>query len=178
MIEQAARAHGRTLNETELYDLFEIFILHYADNIAVKSRPYDGVITALAHLQKNGAQLAVCTNKLERHARAVLSELGMAGYFSAITGRDTLGVYKPDPGHLTGTIALTAGSVARALMIGDSETDIKTAKAAHVPVIAVDFGYSVEPVATFSPDVVISHYDGLLSAISGLIGAGDPSAPA
>lgn len=169
MIEQAARAHGRTLDERELYDLFEIFLLHYADNIAVHSRPYAGVEEALSQLKDQGAALAVCTNKIERHARQVISELGLGKYFSVITGRDTLGVYKPDPGHLTQTIALAGGLKDRAVMVGDSETDIKTAKAAGVPVIAVTFGYSIEPVATFAPDITIEHYRELIPAISRLM---------
>ena len=78
-----------------------------------------------------------------------------------MTGRDSLGASKPDPRHLTGTIALARGDAARAIMIGDSETDIATAKAARIPVVAVDFGYSVEPVAAFAPDAVISHFDEL-----------------
>ncbi len=168
MIEQAARAHGRTLSEPELYDLFEIFILHYADHIADRSRPYDGVEDALSTLQSRGAALAVCTNKLERHARQVLAELGMGKYFSALTGRDTLGVYKPDPGHLTGTIGLAGGSAQQAVMVGDSQTDIKTAQAAKIPVVAVTFGYSVEPVAHFSPDITIDHYRALIPAIEKL----------
>lgn len=165
MIEQAARAHGRTLSEPELYDLFEIFILYYSDNIAVASRPYDGVVAALTAFQHRGVSLAVCTNKLERHARQVISELGLATFFSALTGRDSLGVYKPDPGHLTGTIALAGGKPERAVMIGDSETDIKTAKAAGIPVVAVTFGYSVEPVASFAPDITIDHFAQLGAAV-------------
>ena len=169
MIEQAARAHGRILTEPELYDLFEIFILYYSDHIAVSSRPYDGVIAALDGFMADGAALAVCTNKLERHARQVICELGLAKYFTVITGRDSLGVYKPDPGHLTGTIARAGGKPERAVMIGDSETDIKTAKAARIPVVAVTFGYSVEPVATFAPDVTIDHYSELSASVGRLL---------
>ena len=55
-------------------------------------------------------------------------------------------------------------------MIGDSETDILTAKAAGIPVIAVDFGYSIQHVSSFAPDVVISHFDQLAGAIASLCG--------
>jgi len=157
------------LSEPELYDLFEIFILYYSDNIAVASRPYDGVVAALTTFKERGASLAVCTNKLERHARQVISELGLAKFFSALTGRDSLGVYKPDPGHLTGTIALAGGTPERAIMIGDSETDIKTAKAAGIPVVAVTFGYSVEPVASFAPDITIDHFSQLGASVERLL---------
>lgn len=171
MVERAAAAQGRNLAQQELYDLFDVFIVHYTANIAANSAPYDGVIAALNTFKARGATLAVCTNKIEAHARDLLDALGMTHHFAAITGRDSFSVYKPDPGHLTGTIALAGGRDGRAIMIGDSETDIKTAQAARVPVIAVDFGYSIEPVASFAPDIVISHYRELEQAANRVIAA-------
>ena len=168
MIEQAMAAHGEVLPQKELYDLFELFIVYYAANISVRSRPYDGVIAALNTFGAQGAKLAVCTNKLESHARALLKALDMTRHFAAITGRDSLGAYKPDPRHLAGTIALAGGNAGNAVMIGDSETDILTAKAANIPVVAVDFGYSIEPVSSFKPDIVISHFDELAAALARL----------
>lgn len=168
MVEQAAAAQGRHLKQQDLYDLFEVFIAYYTANISQHSRPYDGVREALEGFKSNGARLAVCTNKIESLARTLLDDLKMTPYFAAITGRDTLGIYKPDPGHLNGTITLAGGNPQRAIMIGDSETDILTAKAARVPVVAVDFGYSVEPVAVFKPDIVIGHYAELSGAIATL----------
>ena len=170
MIEQAMAAHGVVLAQKELYDLFELFIVYYAAHISVRSRPYEGVIASLSAFEAQGAKLAVCTNKLESHARALLQALDMTRHFAAITGRDSLGAYKPDPKHLTGTIALAAGNSSKAIMIGDSETDILTAKAAGIPVIAVDFGYSVQPVSSFSPDIIISHFDQLAGAVATLRG--------
>ena len=168
MIEQALAAHGQSSNASELREHFEIFIAHYSAHIAVKSRPYPGVIDALTSFQRQGATLAVCTNKTEVHARALLDELDMSKHFAALTGGNSLGVSKPNPKHLTGTIELAKGSTERAIMIGDSETDIRTAQAAGIPVIAVNFGYSVEPVSSFAPDVIIGHYDELHQAISRL----------
>lgn len=165
MITQAAAAHGRTLSERDTYDLFEVFLAHYSAHLADHSRPYETVIETLEMLRSEGARLAVCTNKIEAHAKALLDALEMTDLFVAITGRDSLGVWKPDPGHFTGTVALANGNSKQSIMIGDSETDIKTAKAAGAPVIAVDFGYSVEPVASFAPDVIISHYRELPAAL-------------
>lgn len=165
MIEQAAASRGRTFTQDELYRLFEVFIAYYTANISGSSKPYDGAIAALEHLSAQGVTLAVCTNKIEAHARSLLSELGMLRYFSALTGRDSLAVYKPDPGHLTGTIARANGTARKSIMVGDSETDIKTAQAAGIPVVAVDFGYSVEPVASFGPTLVISHYRELVRSV-------------
>jgi phosphoglycolate phosphatase len=77
-------------------------------------------------------------------------------------------VQKPNPDMLRRTIAAAGGDPARAVMIGDSETDIRTAKAAGVPVIAVDFGYTERPIAEFEPDRIISHYGELPQAIAAL----------
>ena len=54
-------------------------------------------------------------------------------------------------------------------MVGDSGTDIKTARAANVPVIAVDFGYSDVLIKTLGPDRVISHFDQLTQACDTLL---------
>lgn len=165
MIDGAVKAHGRKLSERELHDLFEVFLAYYSAHIADYSVPYPHVVSSLDDLKAAGATLAVCTNKIEKHAHAVLKAMKLDRYFSAVTGRDSLDAYKPDPRHLTGTIARAGGSPAASIMIGDSETDIKTAKAAHVPVVAVSFGYSVDPVASFGPDAIIDDYRQLRAAL-------------
>ena len=86
--------------------------------------------------------------------------------FAAICGQDTFPVRKPDPGHLFGTIEMAGGDAARAIMIGDSETDIRTAQSAGIPVVAVDFGYTDRHVSEFGPDHVISHYSELSPALA------------
>jgi phosphoglycolate phosphatase len=170
MIEAAVKSHGRTLTERDLHDLFEIFFAYYSANLAVRSAPYANVIAALEGLRSEGATLAVCTNKIEIQARQVLRALNLDGYFTALAGRDSLGHYKPDPKHLTGTISLAGGRPDAAIMIGDSETDIRTAKAARVPIIAVSFGYSADPIASFGPDATIDDYRELGAAVKKLAG--------
>jgi phosphoglycolate phosphatase len=170
MIDGAVKSHGRKLSERELHDLFEVFIVYYAAHLADRSVPYPHIVAALDDLKAEGATLAVCTNKMEAQARAVLEALKLDHYFAALTGRDSLGVYKPDPQHLIGTIALAGGEPSRSIMIGDSETDIRTAKAAQVPVVAVSFGYSVDPVLSFGPDIVIDDYQHLRAALGKLAG--------
>jgi phosphoglycolate phosphatase len=124
MIKGAAEARGRSFSERELYDLFEVFLAYYTAHIADESRPFDHTLATLDALKADGATLAVCTNKMESPARQLLEALGMNHYFAAITGRDSLGVWKPDRGHILGTVRLASGDAARTIMIGDSETDI------------------------------------------------------
>jgi phosphoglycolate phosphatase len=118
-----------------------------------------------------GATLAVCTNKREYLSRLLLRELDLEHYFSAIAGRETFAVSKPDPGHLTGAIALAAGNPSRALMVGDSDVDVKTAKAAGVPVIVVSFGYAATPPVILEAEAMIDHFDQLEVCAATLLAA-------
>jgi phosphoglycolate phosphatase len=95
----------------------------------------------------------------------------LAGRFAAVCGADTFGLGKPNPDFLRRTIARAGGAVSAALMVGDSNMDIDLARAAGVPVIAVDFGYSETPVAQLAPDCVIGRFADLPEAVLGLIGA-------
>jgi phosphoglycolate phosphatase len=170
MIDGAVKSHGRKLSERELFDLFEVFLAYYSAHLAEYSAPYPNVVQSLEDLRAAGATLAVCTNKMEMQAHAVLKAMKLDCYFSAVTGRDSLGAYKPDPRHLTGTIARARGNPKSSIMVGDSETDIRTAKAARVPIVAVSFGYSVDPVASFGPDAIIDDYRDLRAVLDRFAG--------
>jgi phosphoglycolate phosphatase len=145
MIEEGLRRAGVT---GDLEAMVGDFLVHYEANIAAESRPFPGAVEALDFLRGEGARLAMCTNKREYLSRRLLQELELEGYFSAIAGRDTFPVSKPDPGHLTGAIRLAGGEPSRAVMIGDSDVDLRTAKAASVPMVLVSFGYAGEMAQT------------------------------
>ena len=165
MLQQAFQAHSRDVAADELERLLETFLKHYTDGIPGRSRPYPGVLAALDRFEAEGFIFAVCTNKFETLARALTGALEIDGRFRAICGADTVAFRKPDPRHLTETIRLAGGSPDRAVMIGDSRTDIDAAKAAGIPVVAVDFGYTDRHVREFEPSRVISHYDELTLAM-------------
>jgi phosphoglycolate phosphatase len=169
MVERGVKAHGRVLPATDMERMVKDFIAHYASHIADQSRPFDGVEAVLERLASDGCRLAVCTNKLEWLSLRLLDALGLSARFAAICGADTFGVTKPDPRILHETIARAGGDPARAIMIGDSITDITTARNASIPVIAVDFGYTEIPVAELKPDRVISRFADLPEAIFGLL---------
>jgi phosphoglycolate phosphatase len=168
MIARGVEAEGRIFPPAKLEQLFADFIAHYSEHIADRSQPFPGLIDALDILASDGWRFAVCTNKLERLSVLLLKQLGLAERFAAICGQDTFGMQKPDPEVLRRTIAAAGGGLQDAIMIGDSLTDIRTARAAGVPVIAVDFGYTERPVAEFGPDRIISHFAQLPAAVAGL----------
>lgn len=156
-------------SEEQLGELFEQFLEHYANNVAVKSAPYPNLIDFLDTTENAGARFGICTNKREGLSRTLLSELGLNDRFKAIVGRDTLDVCKPDPRHLIETILRSGGSEERAIMIGDSATDVNTAKAAGIPVVAVSFGYSDVPVHDLGADAVIDDYTELMAILPELL---------
>jgi phosphoglycolate phosphatase len=168
MIARGVGAEGRVLSETHLQHLFEQFIAYYSEHLADRSRPFPGVFEALDALSARGHRFAVCTNKLERLSVSLLTAVGLADRFVSICGQDTFGVQKPNPEMLRRTILAAAGRPEAAIMIGDSDTDIRTARGAGVPVVAVDFGYSERAIAEFRPDRVISHFSELPPALAAL----------
>jgi phosphoglycolate phosphatase len=165
LIERGFRVSGRPLEPETLERLFEEFLLVYADNVAGNSHLFDGVLDALDTLSSEGFALAVCTNKPILHTRLILDHFGISGRFAAVAGRDSFPFFKPDPRHLTLTIEQAKADPARAVMIGDSRTDIATARAAGIPSICVPFGYTDVPIETLSPDLVIQHFDELPGAV-------------
>jgi phosphoglycolate phosphatase len=170
MIEHGLDVAGRPRPAADVDRMFNAFLAHYADHIADRSRPFAGVEAALDALAARGFVLAVCTNKLEWLAVRLLGALGLATRFAAICGQDTFGVQKPDAGALLGTLGLVGGSRERAVMVGDSQTDIAAARAARLPVVAVDFGYTDIPIAQLGPDKIISHFNELNQSIEALLG--------
>ncbi len=169
LIQRGFEAAGKELTPAYLDELFRQFMIHYGENICVETRLYPGAAEALDRLEKAGFILAVCTNKVEEHSVKLLHELGIGHRFAANCGRDTFPYFKPDPRHLTLTIERAGGSPARAVMIGDSRTDIVTAQNAGIPAIAVPFGYTDVPVRELGPDLVVGHFDELFPAVKTLM---------
>ena len=169
MITKGFAHHGLAPERPEIDAHFERFIAYYTDNIAATSHVFPGLEDALTTLHMRGARLAVCTNKRADMSRLLLRDLRLLDRFMALAGRDTFPVCKPHPDHLIGAIRMAGGDPSRAIMVGDSGTDIDTAKAAGVPVVAVTFGYTDVSVRELSPDAVIDHYDELIPAIERIL---------
>ncbi|WP_210485691.1 HAD family hydrolase [Microvirga antarctica] len=169
LIQRGFEAAGRDLTSAHLDQLFERFMAHYGSHIRVHTELFPGVRGALDRLEQAGYILAVCTNKVEEHSVKLLDALGVGGMFAFNAGRDTFPYFKPDARHLTMTIARAGGDPGRAVMVGDSNTDIATARNARIPVIAVPFGYTDTPVRQLGPDIVIDHFDDLFDSVTALM---------
>jgi phosphoglycolate phosphatase len=159
MLERAFVARRKPLPVDKLETLQAIFFEHYRSEMPGKTLLYPGVKRVMNEFAGKGYLLAICTNKLESMSVRLLEGLGVADQFASICGGDTFSYRKPDPRHLIDTITRAGGEADKAILIGDSRTDIDTAKAAGIPVIAVDFGYSDRHVREFEPSRIISHFD-------------------
>jgi phosphoglycolate phosphatase len=158
LIETGFARTGKPLDASEINAHFAIFIEHYDANLTRESRPFPGVVQALKQLKEAGAKLAVCTNKPQGLTVKLLAQLDLDGFFEAVLGADARPYKKPDPRHLLDCVTLLGGSAERAVMIGDSETDVGAARAAKVPVILVDYGYTAIPVPELGGDAIISNF--------------------
>ena len=168
LIERGMAATGAPVDGALMPKLLQDFIAHYGANIAAGSQPFPGAVNAIRRLIAAGHSLGICTNKPEALTFKLMDALNLRRFFPVMLGADSQPYRKPDPRHLLDTIAKLGGDPANAVMIGDSETDLKTARAAGVPVVLVGFGYTDIPVHELRADAVIDHFDALDAALASL----------
>lgn len=168
LIERGFEVTGGSVNPAEMDAHFDHFIAHYGAHVADASVPFPGVREVLTRLKAAGHRLGVCTNKPEALAVALLEALDMTEYFGAVLGADTLDVRKPNPRHLSETVARIGGEMGRAVMIGDSEVDAETARNAGVPAVIFTFGYTQFDPRTFGAAALLDGYDELEAALAGI----------
>ena len=131
---------------------------YYAENINVHTRLYPGVRQALEEMLAAGYRLGICTNKPSGLAEQLLQKLEVRDYFGSMIGADTLPVRKPDPAPYLAAVRDAGGDPGNSFLVGDTETDVKTARAAGVPVVLVSFGPEGEGVSRLKPDALLPHY--------------------
>ncbi len=149
---------------------YQPFLDHYSENIDTKTRMYPGAVEALEDLRSAGYALGVCTNKPSGLAENLLTKLGVRDLFGSMIGADTLPVRKPDPAPYLEAVRRAGGDPAASVLIGDTETDSKTARAAGVPVVLVAFGPEGTGVSRLTPDALLMGYDQLGKVVRTLIG--------
>lgn len=142
-----------------------VLLKFYEENLAHHSEAYPGLIEAMDELHARGVTLAICTNKYERFAKALIEQMGLADRFDTIIGGDTMGPgrSKPHAAPIEEMIRRCGGG--RAIFLGDSINDTMAAKNAGIPSIAVSFGFLMQPVEDLGADLVIHHYDELIPAL-------------
>lgn len=141
------------------------FLLEYAKHNGPETRVFDGVYECLQHCQRAHIKMACVTNKPEHLAKQLIGHLDMARYFAIVIGGDTFPQRKPDPTALRYCCEQLGVPVSRTLMVGDSETDVLSARAAGMKVLCVSYGYNRNgPVSESNPDWVVDNLQAALSA--------------
>lgn len=167
-------SHG--LRRLDAYDeavvnrYYPILLEAYSAAIDHHTFLYDGAMAAVDQLISMGYGVGVCTNKPEALADQLLRSLGVRSAFAALVGADTLPVRKPDPAPLIETARRAGGDPAQCVLVGDSDTDRNTARAAGVPSILVTFGPSGDDMAALSPEGLLHDYAQLADLVTQLIG--------
>ena len=139
---QAKKEFGKVQDENIKKEMVKDFVDFYGKNIVNESTLIRGVKDFLIWCKDKNISMAVCTNKQEHLAVDLLKKIGIYDFFEYIAGHNTFEYCKPDPRHLTSVIEILGGDIKKTLMIGDSETDANAAKAAEIPVILLENGYT------------------------------------
>lgn len=160
--------HPEVAEQVERY--YPLALQFYGENIDRETVLYQNAIEAVEALTSNGYAVGICTNKPEALAETLLRRLGIRDAFASLIGADTLPVRKPDPAPYVAAVERAGGTVARSLIVGDTETDRETARAAGVPCILVTFGPDGRGVEALSPEATIGHFDELPDVVARLIG--------
>ena len=139
---QAKKEFGKVNDEKVKKEMVTEFVDFYGKNIINESTLVNGVKEFLNWCKNKNISMAVCTNKQEHLSNDLLKKIGIYDYFEYVAGSDTFDYCKPDPRHLTSVVEILDGDIKKSIMIGDSETDANAAKAAEIPIILLEDGYT------------------------------------
>jgi phosphoglycolate phosphatase len=169
LLKRGFEAAGAEWDESASPDLLQAFLADYLEHIADHSTAYPGSIEALDALAARGAVLCVATNKPTDLAVVLFRVLGLEDRFASICGPQSVSARKPDAAHIREAVLQAGGDPAKAIMVGDSITDLDAARATGVPCILTSFGYTDTPAADLGADAVIAHFDALPAVVERLI---------
>ena len=155
---QAKKELNQINDQSLKKEMVKEFIDYYGKNIAVESKLVKGAKEFLDWAKKNNISMGVCTNKQDYLAIDLLKQIKIYDYFEFVAGSNTFDYCKPDPRHLTSVIEIIQGDIKNSLMIGDSETDAESARAASIPFILLENGYTEKKVSEINHDHLIKDF--------------------
>ena len=163
---QAKKEFSKVLDNKIKDEMVKEFINFYGKNIINESTLINGVKEFLKWCKEQNISMAVCTNKQEHLSNDLLKKIGIYDFFEYVAGSDTFDYCKPDPRHLTNVVEILDGDIKKTIMIGDSETDANAAKAAEIPVILLENGYTEKNTSEIYHNHLIKDYIGIEKIIS------------
>ena len=163
---QAKKEFSKVLDEKIKDDMVKEFVNFYGKNIINKSTLINGVKEFLKWCKEQSISMAVCTNKQEHLSNDLLKKIGIYDFFEYVAGSNTFDYCKPDPRHLTNVVEILDGDIKKTIMIGDSENDANAAKAAEIPVILLENGYTEKNTTEIYHNHLIKDFIGIEKIIS------------
>jgi len=163
---QAKKEFNKVLDEKIKDEMIKEFVDYYGKNIKNESTLITGVKDFLIWCKEQNISMAVCTNKQEYLSNDLLKKIGIYDFFEYVAGSDTFDYCKPDPRHLTNVVEILDGNIKKTIMIGDSETDANAAKAAEIPVILLENGYTEKNTTEIYHNHLIKDFIGIEKIIS------------
>ena len=163
---QAKKEFSKVLDAKIKDEMVKEFVNFYGKNIVNESTLVTGVKDFLIWCKEQNISMAVCTNKQEHLSNDLLKKIGIYDFFEYVEGSDTFDYCKPDPRHLTNVVEILDGNVKKTIMIGDSETDANAAKAAEIPVILLENGYTEKNTTEIYHNNLIKDFIGIEKIIS------------
>ena len=164
--EQAKKEFGKVLDAKIKDEMVKEFVNFYGKNIINESTLINGVKEFLIWCKEQNISMAICTNKQEHLSNDLLKKIGIYDFFEYVAGSDTFDYCKPDPRHLTNVVEILDGDVKKTIMIGDSETDANAAKAAEIPVILLENGYTEKNTTEIYHNHLIKDFVGIEKIIT------------
>ena len=162
-----AKKEFHSVNDLKIKDqMSKEFVDYYGKNIINESTLITGVKEFLKWCKEQNISMAVCTNKQELLSIDLLKKIGIYDFFEYVAGSDTFDYCKPDPRHLTSVVEILDGDVKKTIMIGDSESDANAAKAAEIPVILLENGYTEKNTTEIYHNHLIKDFIGIEKIIS------------
>ena len=158
---QAKKEFSKVLDEKIKDEMIKEFVDYYGKNIKNESTLITGVKDFLIWCKEQNISMAVCTNKQEHLSNDLLKKIGIYDFFEYVAGSDTFDYCKPDPRHLTNVVEILDGDIKKTIMIGDSETDANAAKAAEIPVILLENGYTEKNTTEIYHNHLIKDFTGV-----------------
>ena len=163
---QAKKEFSKVLDAKIKDEMVKEFVNFYGKNIVNESTLVNGVKDFLIWCKEQNISMAVCTNKQEHLSNDLLKKIGIYDFFEYVAGSDTFDYCKPDPRHLTNVVEILDGDAKKTIMIGDSETDANAAKAAEIPVILLENGYTEKNTTEIYHNHLIKDFIGIEKIIS------------
>ncbi|MFK7743442.1 MAG: HAD-IA family hydrolase [Roseobacter sp.] len=159
----------RAADEATIDRYYPVLLEAYGAAIDTHTVLYPGAMDAIEVLKSGGYGVGICTNKPQGLAETLMQRLGVRDAFASLVGADTLPVRKPDPEPLFEAARRAGGNPQACMLIGDSDTDRNTARAAGVPSVLVTFGPAGGDMAALNPEALLEDYADLPALVDQLL---------